>query len=86
MHFLPVLQMLWLSRGKGASRGGSGICFRRLLNATLEGCSGDVPLGGGPGETSGPAGELYRPVAWERVRVPPEELEEKCMDNNVWVC
>jgi len=38
-------------------------------------CSGHVPLGRDPGER----------LAWERVGVPPEELEEVAGDRDVWV-
>ncbi|KAI3377437.1 hypothetical protein L3Q82_008415 [Scortum barcoo] len=48
-------------------------------------CSRHVPPGGGLGEDPGHAGEDYvSRLAWERLGVPPEELEEVSGVREVW--
>ena len=47
-------------------------------------CSRHVPLGGDPGEDPGHVGETMS-LGWERLGVPPEELEEVAGDRDVWV-
>lgn len=47
--------------------------FGKLLDASVERCSGHVPSGGGPEEDSRYTGGT---LAWERLGVPVDELEE----------
>ena len=46
-------------------------------------CSGHVPLVD-PGEDPGHAGETMSRLAWERLGIPQEELDEVAREREVW--
>lgn len=57
-----------------------------LLPGRLLGtCSGHVHLGGDPEEDPEHTGGNYVSVAWEYLGVSLEELEEVCVDREVWI-
>ncbi|KAK0156391.1 putative uncharacterized transposon-derived protein F52C9.6 [Merluccius polli] len=79
--WVQVAEMSFLHRVAGLSLRDRLGC---LPDASLVRCSGHVQLVGNLGEDPGHAGETVSRLAWERLGIPQEELDEVAGEREVW--